>query len=97
MAVVGDKGRGNGKGGFRNETITYPNGKSVITPATDTLAYLPKGSTVESGAQTQASFSAGTLPKFSTGTNSGQDVRKRMLKDAKNTRNISTQRLTLAK
>ncbi|MEB5827111.1 peptidoglycan DD-metalloendopeptidase family protein [Staphylococcus haemolyticus] len=83
MAVVGDKGRGNGKGGFRNETITYPNGKSVITPATDTLAYLPKGSTVESGAQTQAAFSEGTLPKFSTGTNSGQDVRKRMLKDAK--------------
>ncbi|WP_311059148.1 phage tail tape measure protein [Staphylococcus hominis] len=68
MAVVGDKGRGNGTGGFRHETITYPNGKSVITPATDTLAYLPKGSTVESGAQTQASFSAGTLPKFSIGT-----------------------------
>ncbi|PTK37737.1 peptidoglycan DD-metalloendopeptidase family protein [Staphylococcus hominis] len=68
MAVVGDKGRGNGTGGFRHETITYPNGKSVITPATDTLAYLPKGSTVHSGAQTQASFSAGTLPKFSIGT-----------------------------
>lgn len=68
MAVVGDKGRGNGTGGFRHETITYPNGKSVITPATDTLAYLPKGSTVESGAQTQASFIAGTLPKFSIGT-----------------------------
>lgn len=68
MAVVGDKGRGNGTGGFRHETINYPNGKSVITPATDTLAYLPKGSTVESGAQTQASFSAGTLPKFSIGT-----------------------------
>lgn len=68
MAVVDDKGRGNGTGGFRHETITYPNGKSVITPATDTLAYLPKGSTVESGAQTQASFSAGTLPKFSIGT-----------------------------
>ena len=89
MAVVGDKGRGNGKGGFRNETITYLM-VSQLLHQTDTLAYLPKGSTVESGAQTQASFSAGTLPKFSTGTNSGQDVRKRMLKDAKNTRNIST-------
>lgn len=68
MAVVGDKGRGNGKGGFRNETITYPNGKSIITPGTDTLAYLPKGSTVRSGAQTQAAFSEGTLPKFSLGS-----------------------------
>ena len=68
MAVVGDKGRGNGKGGFRNETITYPNGKSIITPGTDTLAYLPKGSSVANGTQTQAAFSAGTLPKLSLGT-----------------------------
>ncbi|TGE18555.1 peptidoglycan DD-metalloendopeptidase family protein, partial [Staphylococcus petrasii] len=68
MAVVGDKGRGNGKGGFRNETITYPNGKSIITPGTDTLAYLPKGSSVANGTQTQAAFSAGTLPRFSKGS-----------------------------
>ncbi|MDW4175291.1 peptidoglycan DD-metalloendopeptidase family protein [Staphylococcus saprophyticus] len=63
MAIVGDKGRGNGRGGFRNETITYPNGKKIITPGTDTMAYLPKGSTVESGAQTQANY-----PAFSNGT-----------------------------
>ena len=63
MAVVGDKGRGNGRGGFRNETITYPNGNKVITPNTDTMAYLPKGSTVESGAQTQANY-----PAFANGT-----------------------------
>lgn len=63
MAIVGDKGRGNGRGGFRNETITYPNGKKIITPGTDTMAYLPKGSTVESGAQTQANY-----PAFAKGT-----------------------------
>lgn len=72
MAIVGDKGKGNGRGGYRNETITYPNGKKVITPSTDTLAYLPKGSTVENGAQTQANglpqFSEGTLPRFNAGT-----------------------------
>lgn len=70
MAVVGDKGRGNGRGGFRNETITYPNGKQIITPGTDTMAYLPKGSTVESGAQTQANYPAfakGTLSKIGQG------------------------------
>lgn len=70
MAVVGDKGRGNGRGGFRNETITYPNGKQIITPGTDTMAYLPKGSTVESGAQTQANYPAfreGTLSKIGKG------------------------------
>jgi len=68
MAVVGDKGKGNGPGGFRNETITYPNGKQVITPGTDTLAYLPKGSTVHNGAQTYAGLSQGTLPQFSFGS-----------------------------
>ena len=72
MAVVGDKGRGNGKGGFRNETITYPNGKSIITPGTDTMAYLPKGSTVHSGAQTQAMMNTGTLPQFSLGSLGGK-------------------------
>lgn len=72
MAIVGDKGRGNGRGGYRNETITYPNGKKIITPGTDTMAYLPKGSTVESGAQTQANgvpqFNKGTLPRFNAGS-----------------------------
>ncbi|WP_211182165.1 peptidoglycan DD-metalloendopeptidase family protein [Staphylococcus capitis] len=72
MAVVGDKGRGNGTGGFRNEMITYPNGKQIITPGTDTMAYLPKGSTVHSGAQTQSMMNAGTLPQFSLGSLAGK-------------------------
>ena len=73
MAVVGDKGRGNGRGGYRNETITYPNGKKIITPGTDTMAYLPKGSTVESGAQTQSNYPAfanGTLDNLKKGAGS---------------------------
>ncbi|RAI79296.1 phage tail tape measure protein [Macrococcoides goetzii] len=63
MAVVGDKGRGNGKGGFRNEIIEYPNGKRVLTPNRDTTTFLPKGSKVYSGKQTQQ-----MLPKFDLGT-----------------------------
>ncbi len=63
MAVVGDKGKGNGKGGFRNEIIEYPNGKRVLTPNKDTTTFLPKGSKVYNGAQTQQ-----MLPKFNLGT-----------------------------
>lgn len=67
FATVGDKGRGNGPNGFRNEMIEFPNGKRVITPNTDTTAYLPKGSKVYNGAQTYSMLN-GTLPRFSIGT-----------------------------
>lgn len=74
FATVGDKGKGNGPGGFRHEMIRYPNGKTAITPNRDTTAFLPQGSTVYNGAQTYNAlsntpeFSKGTLPRFHKGT-----------------------------
>ncbi|WP_239991015.1 peptidase M23, partial [Staphylococcus arlettae] len=75
FATVGDKGRGNGPGGFRHEAIKYPNGKMALTPNKDTTTFLPQGSTVYNGAQTHAmlsnsnpAFSKGTLPRFANGT-----------------------------
>ncbi|MGV3043386.1 phage tail tape measure protein [Staphylococcus rostri] len=69
FATVGDKGRGNGPGGFRHEMIRYPNGKMALTPNRDTTAFLPKGSAVFNGAQTHAMLSqVGKLPKFARGT-----------------------------
>ncbi|MCT1913990.1 peptidoglycan DD-metalloendopeptidase family protein [Staphylococcus ureilyticus] len=75
FATVGDKGRGNGPGGFRHEAIKYPNGKMALTPNRDTTAFLPKGSSVMNGAQTHSMLSG--MPKFSNGTLSNKKPKKK--------------------
>lgn len=65
FATVGDKGRGNGPGGFRHEMIRYPNGKTVLTPDRDTKAFLPKGSQVING---QDTYNYLNSPRFANGT-----------------------------
>lgn len=94
FATVGDKGKGNGPGGFRHEAIKYPNGKVAITPNRDTTTYLPQGSTVYNGAQTHAmlsqstpQFSNGTMSRFANGTmfgllGNGKKPKKKKHKDA---------------
>ncbi|WP_306431289.1 peptidoglycan DD-metalloendopeptidase family protein [Staphylococcus hyicus] len=66
FATVGDKGRGNGRGkDGRREIVTFPNGRSVLTPNTDTTMYLPKGTTVTRGKDTQKIMD---LPRFHGGS-----------------------------
>lgn len=72
MAIVGDKGPGNGRGiDGRRELIQYPNGRTALTPAKDTTTWLPKGSRVISGSmrqQYEEAEGAGMYPRFSVGT-----------------------------
>ncbi|EHL7166345.1 phage tail tape measure protein [Staphylococcus pseudintermedius] len=69
MAIVGDKGPGNGKGrDGRRELIQYPNGRTALTPAKDTTIIIPKGGRVISGGIRQQIANSGTLPKLNGGT-----------------------------
>ncbi|PKE51602.1 LysM peptidoglycan-binding domain-containing protein [Macrococcoides caseolyticum] len=68
LAVVGDKGPGNGPGGFKREIIHRANGDMELTPATDTLVHLNKGDKVYNGTQTYSLMQKGLIPRFSIGT-----------------------------
>lgn len=71
MAVVGDKGRGNGPGGFRHEMIEDNKGNLSLTPNKDTVVPLKKGYKVHNGKSTHdflSSMFGSNIPKFAGGT-----------------------------
>ena len=68
LAIVGDKGPGNGPGGFTQEIIKRKDGTMQLTPKTDTLVHLNRGDEVISGRDTHSLMKSGAIPRFNRGT-----------------------------
>ncbi|OHR80472.1 hypothetical protein HMPREF3239_00250 [Staphylococcus sp. HMSC34C02] len=84
LATVNDKGRGNGIGANGHQELIQRSNGSIYAPqGRDVVVPLNKGDRVINGKTTQKLQNQGFIPKFSRGTDSGEDVRKRMLRDAK--------------
>lgn len=84
LATLNDKGRGNGTGSNGHQELVQRKNGSIIAPiGKDVIFPLDKGDKVISGRNTQKLRNQGFIPKFSRGTDSGADVRKRMLREAK--------------
>lgn len=68
MAIVNDKGPGNGTGGFTQEIIERKDGSMYMPKGKDVPVLLNQGDKVHSGGVTQQLDRLGLLPRFSTGT-----------------------------
>ena len=81
LAVVGDKGPGNGKG--TRELVHYPNGQVGLYDK-DQMIFAPKGTTIFNNKQTEDLLNM--LPRFSLGTlwNKGKEVAGKAWKGVKN-------------
>ncbi|MEC5260961.1 phage tail tape measure protein [Bacillus amyloliquefaciens] len=60
LAHVGDGGK--------HELMRFPNGEMALSPNTDTVMNLPRGTSILGGDKTEQLMKSGTLPKFSIGT-----------------------------
>ncbi|MBK3956303.1 peptidoglycan DD-metalloendopeptidase family protein [Staphylococcus haemolyticus] len=84
LATLNDKGRGNGTGSNGHQELIQRSNGSIYAPqGRDVVVPLNKGDRVINGKTTQKLQNQGFIPKFSRGTDSGEDVRKRMLREAK--------------
>ncbi|WP_436966361.1 peptidoglycan DD-metalloendopeptidase family protein [Staphylococcus xylosus] len=86
LAMVNDRGPGNGTGSSgHQEVIQKANGQMIAPKGKNVTVPLEKGDVVHSGRSVQRAQRAGLLPKFSRGTGSSI-VSESMLKDAKKKR-----------
>lgn len=81
LAVVGDRGRGNGEG--TRELVHYPNGQVGLYD-NDAMIFAPKGTTIFNNQQTEDILNQ--VPQFSLGTlwNKGKEVAGKAWQGAKN-------------
>ncbi|MDT0703904.1 phage tail tape measure protein [Mammaliicoccus sciuri] len=69
MAIVNDKGPGNGTGGFTQEIIERKDGSMYMPKGKDVPVLLKQGDKVHSGGVTQQLDRLGLLPRFHSGSN----------------------------
>ncbi|MFP4811078.1 phage tail tape measure protein [Mammaliicoccus sciuri] len=69
MAIVNDKGPGNGTGGFTQEIIERKDGSMYMPKGKDVPVLLKQGDKVHSGGVTQQLDKLGLLPRFHSGSN----------------------------
>ena len=81
LAVVGDRGRGNGEG--TRELVHYPNGQVGLYD-NDAMIFAPKGTTIFNNQQTEDILNQ--VPQFSLGTlwNKGKEVAGKAWQGVKN-------------
>lgn len=79
MAIVNDKGPGNGTGGFTQEIIERKDGSMYMPKGKDVPVMLEPGSKVHSGSVTQQLAKLGLLPKFSTGTSKKKKLDEKLV------------------
>ncbi|MEB6231388.1 phage tail tape measure protein [Mammaliicoccus sciuri] len=78
MAIVNDKGPGNGKGGFTQEIIERKDGSMYMPKGKDVPVLLKQGDKVHSGGVTQQLDQLGLLPKFHSGSNGKKRLDERI-------------------
>ena len=68
LAIVNDKGPGNGPNGYYQELLQSPSGDLYAPQGENVPVYIPKGWGVYNGAQTYAMQQSGVIPRLSIGS-----------------------------
>jgi len=81
LAMVNDRGSGNGSGpNGHQEVIEKANGQMIAPKGRNVTVPLAKGDIVHNGRSVQRAQQAGMIPKFASGTGMGKDMLKKRKK-----------------